>query len=329
MSMAELRALALALAACLLAEPSESFLGPPVPQHRRCRGERLDGRSSGAIAHTRLDVRPAAHSGLRRRAAAAAGAACGLRMQSQDPQWYAFQGYNLGKWAGTSMHIDPDSGDYSQPYVIRKYTLDVTEHAQDGGGEMGVEKMVAEATKILPALETTTNITPDDDFDATPDGAYSLDRREVKVADSTITASLVIEMSLPMSDDERVRCEVVYDADSKLSLIVLHEEVRMVAAPSEKSVKAPSKDKLSSKLGGDGAKTPAVSEPAAKPKVEPTVRAPLELNDIIGLGPPVSLSCSAPSTAMRVLKRLRILSTRCAYVYGGQDRPSDTGDERN
>jgi hypothetical protein len=309
--MAGLRAFSLALAACLLAEPSESFLGPPggavsaVLQHRRWRGELLD--RSGAIARNGPDEQPVTPSGLRK-AAVVTGAACGLRMQSQDPQWYAFQGYNLGKWAGTSMHIDPDSGDYSQPYVIRKYTLDVTEHTNDGGSEMGVENMVAEATKTLPALETTKTISPDDDFDATPDGAYSLDRRETKVADSTITASLVIEMSLPMSDDERVRCEVVYDVDSKLSLIVLREEVRMVAAPSDSSVRASSKDKLSSKIGGAGSKAPTASGPVATPKVEPTVRAPLELNDIIGVGlfvfPQSSLLRSAPSTAMRVLKRL-------------------------
>ena len=101
------------------------------------------------------------------------------------------------------MHIDPETGDYAQPYVIRKYLLDVTEVQNAEGGDSAVEKLVADATKTLPALDTTKLILPDDDFDATPDGAYSLDRREVSVADSSIKASLVVELSLPMSDDER------------------------------------------------------------------------------------------------------------------------------
>jgi hypothetical protein len=127
-------------------------------------------------------------------------------MQSSDPQWYAFQGYNLGKWSGTAIHIDPETGDYAQPYVIRDYTIEVTEHSAKEGdyaGQSGVEKLVSEASKTLPFLESTNTIVPDDDFDATPDGAYSLDRRQVKVPDTSTTASLVVEMSLPMSDDER------------------------------------------------------------------------------------------------------------------------------
>ena len=53
-----------------------------------------------------------------------------------------------------------------------------------------------EASKSLPVLESTKKVEPDDDFDATPDGAYSLDRREVKVDDTDLRASLVVEMSL-------------------------------------------------------------------------------------------------------------------------------------
>ena len=142
------------------------------------------------------------------RAGAGARAAGGVRMQSTDPQWYAFQGYNLGTWAGTAMHIDPETGDYAQPYVIRQYSLEVTEVQDKDGRESAVEKLVAEATKTLPALETSKTVAADDDFDATPDGAYSLDRRGVRVPDTSTTANLLVEMSIPMSDDER-ECPVL------------------------------------------------------------------------------------------------------------------------
>jgi hypothetical protein len=204
-----------------------------------------------------------------------------LRMQSTDPQWYAFQGFNVGTWAGTSIHIDPCTGDYAQPYIIRKYTLQVNEVKTKQGGDSAVEKLVAEATKTLPPLETTKIIAPDDDFDATPDGAYSLDRREVKVADTGLTASLVVEMSLPMSDNERVRCEVVYNSEYKLSLIVLHEEGRQVATSTSTKGSGgvpKSKTKLLSKLGAGEPNSAAALEPAPAA----SVRAPLELMDIVG-----------------------------------------------
>jgi hypothetical protein len=137
------------------------------------------------------------------RSGVGARAGSGVRMQSTDPQWYAFQGYNLGKWAGTSMHIDPKTGDYAQPYVIRTYSLEVTEVRDKDGRESAVEKLVAKASSTLPALEVSKTLVPDDDFDATPDGAYSTDRRGVRLPDTSTTANLLVEMSIPMSDDER------------------------------------------------------------------------------------------------------------------------------
>ena len=137
------------------------------------------------------------------RSGVGARAGSGVRMQSTDPQWYAFQGYNLGKWAGTSMHIDPKTGDYAQPYVIRKYSLEVAEVRDKDGRESAVEKLVSKASSTLPALEVSKTLAPDDDFDATPDGAYSTDRRGVRLPDTSTTANLLVEMSIPMSDDER------------------------------------------------------------------------------------------------------------------------------
>ena len=232
----------------------------------------------------------------------------GLRMQSSDPQWYAFQGYNLGKWTGTAMHIDPETGDYAQPYVIRQYTLEVTEHeVGEGGyaGQSGVERIEAAASKTLPSLAATKTIVPDDDFDATPDGAYSLDQRGVRIPDTDVTASLVVELSLPMSDDERVRCEVVYDNESKLRLIILREELRAgasAAVPAASSGGKPntgsggfassSGSKLSSKIGSSASKKggkPAEETPAATPTK--ATRAPLQLEDIVGtVSEQVSLS---------------------------------------
>ncbi|KAJ1475294.1 hypothetical protein T484DRAFT_1828947 [Baffinella frigidus] len=39
-----------------------------------------------------------------------------LRMNG-DPQWYAFQGFNLGGWKGRALHIDPSTGEYTAPFV--------------------------------------------------------------------------------------------------------------------------------------------------------------------------------------------------------------------
>eukprot|EP00802_Teleaulax_amphioxeia_P017574 Tamp_17735.p1 GENE.Tamp_17735~~Tamp_17735.p1 ORF type:complete len:386 (-),score=70.71 Tamp_17735:213-1268(-) len=187
------------------------------------------------------------------------------------------------------MHIDPETGDYAQPYVIRQYSLEVTEVQDKDGRESAVEKLVAEATKTLPALETSKTVAADDDFDATPDGAYSLDRRGVRVPDTSTTANLLVEMSIPMSDDERVRCELVYGADSELERIILREEIRIPAAPAAPAPGA-SQSKLSAKLGGDKQSKDDKEQKGKQngnnevniPVPERTIRAPLELGDIIG-----------------------------------------------
>ena len=92
-----------------------------------------------------------------------------LRMNG-DPQWYAFSQYNLGRWQGKALHIDPGTGEYVEPYIIRNYVLDVVEVER----ETAVERFIGEQNEMLnlePVAHETT-IRPDDDFDATIDGFY-------------------------------------------------------------------------------------------------------------------------------------------------------------
>jgi len=141
---------------------SDSFLVGAPPLHRRPHGIAPIGTPIASAPHARAVAMPLSCGGGRR-----PGALAGLRMQSSDPQWYAFQGYNLGKWTGTARHIDPNSGEYAQPYVVRKYSLDVNEVKTKEGSDAGVEKLESEASETLPALECSKTIVSDDDFDAT------------------------------------------------------------------------------------------------------------------------------------------------------------------
>ncbi len=43
------------------------------------------------------------------------------------------------------------------------------------------------------------------------------------------TARFCIEMSISVSEEERVRCTALYDFESKLSRVVLYEEQRVVS----------------------------------------------------------------------------------------------------
>eukprot|EP00960_Hanusia_phi_P042390 755470-Hanusia_phi.AAC.3 len=203
---------------------------------------------------------------------------CNLRKPSSlslkmngDPQWYAFSQYNLGRWQGKALHIDPTTGEYVEPYVIRNYVLDVIEVER----ETAVERFIGEPNEMLnlePVAHETT-IRPDDDFDATIDGFYSRDISMTSVPDYHNLAGLVIDMSIPINDEERVRCNVIYDKQYVLSRIILYEERRM---------KLPQKGPIgfgtqAQKKSGDSISVVKTN----KAKAEET-RPPLQFLDIVG-----------------------------------------------
>jgi hypothetical protein len=68
-----------------------------------------------------------------------------------------------------ALHIDASTGEYAPPYV-RDYTLDV----EDSGAETAEMNFRGLAGKTLEPVSAATTLAPDDDFDATMDGAYSV-----------------------------------------------------------------------------------------------------------------------------------------------------------
>ena len=69
---------------------------------------------------------------LQRRQLACARRSSVLRMQWRDEperlpfqkQWEAFQAYNMGRWKGRALHLNPETGEYVEPY-ISEMTVDV------------------------------------------------------------------------------------------------------------------------------------------------------------------------------------------------------------
>jgi hypothetical protein len=157
-----------------------------------------------------------------------------LRMQWMDsdelsqPQWSAFKAYNMGRWKGRCLHLSPETGDYIPPFS-NDYVLDIIELEE--GAQSAMQRLTA-GNVSAPRMSELT-ISANDDFACSDDGSYSLDRSLVSLSDVSgavgETARFCIEMSVAVSEEERVRCTALYDFESKLSRIVIYEEQRVVS----------------------------------------------------------------------------------------------------
>jgi hypothetical protein len=145
-----------------------------------------------------------------------------------QPQWSAFKAYNMGRWRGRALHISPETGDYLPP-CSNDYVVDVVELEE--GGQSATQRLTAGDVSAPRMSELT--ISANDDFACSDDGSYSLDRSLVSVSDLTgslgETSRFCIEMSLTVSEEERVRCTALYDFESRLSRIIIYEEQRVVS----------------------------------------------------------------------------------------------------
>jgi hypothetical protein len=169
-----------------------------------------------------------------------------LRMQLQwrdDPerlpfqkQWEAFQAYNLGRWKGRALHLNPETGEYMEPFLTEA-TVDVILMDE---GVQSAKQRVSLATKdgaelTAPRLSESV-ITVNDEFQSSDDGSYSYDSSLVSLPDVPGTFRFCIEMSLALSREERVRCLALYDFQSKLSRIVLYEEQRIQSTGAQRLI---------------------------------------------------------------------------------------------
>ena len=159
---------------------------------------------------------------------------CRPRMQWMDsdelsqPQWSAFKAYNMGRWKGRTLHLSPETRDYIAPFS-NDYVLDVFELEE--GAQSAMQRLTT-GNISAPRMSELT-LSANDDFACSDDGSYSLDRSLVSLSDISgavgETARFCIEMSVAVSEEERVRCTALYDFESKLSRIILYEEQRIVS----------------------------------------------------------------------------------------------------
>ncbi|KAJ1489096.1 hypothetical protein T484DRAFT_1744200 [Baffinella frigidus] len=115
------RALALAL---LMATAADAFYGVGVLPCSLKRGMPKLHLSSANLGRSAPLLRAAATSTRR----ASKGGLC-MQWKEEQPlpyqaQWEAFQNYNTGRWKGRCIHISPETGDYTEPY-IQDSTVDV------------------------------------------------------------------------------------------------------------------------------------------------------------------------------------------------------------
>ena len=173
-----------------------------------------------------------------------AGKAPGLRMQvqwSDEPerlpfqkQWESFSTYNLGRWKGKALHLDPVTGEYIEPFLVNTM-VDVM--PMDVGVQSAKQRVSLGGTDDGAPQMTETVITVNDEFQSSDDGSYSYDRSLVQVASlPEATFRFSIEFSLAISSAERVRCLALYDFQSKLSRIILVEEQRVQSTGAQRLI---------------------------------------------------------------------------------------------
>ncbi|EKX50683.1 hypothetical protein GUITHDRAFT_103276 [Guillardia theta CCMP2712] len=139
-------------------------------------------------------------------------------------EWEAFKNYNLGRWMGRALHISPQTGDYVPPFVT-EHSIDVVQLEE---GQQSAKQRLVVGNETSPRLSESV-ITVNDEFHCAEDGSYSYDSSLVSVPDVPGTARFCIEMSVALSEEERIRCLALYDFESKLSRIILYEEKRFVS----------------------------------------------------------------------------------------------------
>ena len=166
-----------------------------------------------------------------------------LRMQRQwndeperlpfQKQWEAFTAYNLGRWKGRALHLNPATGEYMEPYVT-EFTLDVNPME---AGIQSAKHLISVGGKndTVPQMSESV-ITVNDEFECSDDGSYSYDRSLFSIPDVPGTFRFCIEFSLALSRSERVRCLALYDFESKLSRIVLCEERRVMSTGGQRLI---------------------------------------------------------------------------------------------
>jgi hypothetical protein len=145
------------------------------------------------------------------------------------PCWKGFIDFHEGTWKGKALHIGADTADYVPPFVSPEYQIQVKHDSDRQAATFSC------SSEVPGLLQEGATIVASDEFDATEDGAYSLDREMVSIPGIPgPPMRLAIDMTLPITADERVRCSILYDSAGRLSRVVLFEETRLrgtVAAP--------------------------------------------------------------------------------------------------
>ena len=167
----------------------------------------------------------------------------GLRMQweNREPerlpfqkQWENFNNYNMGRWRSRALHLNPETGEYMEPFVT-EMTVNVMPMEE---GVQSAKQLVSIGdgnSTVVPKMSESV-VTFNDELECTDDGSYSLDRSLFDLPDVAGTFRFCMEFSLALSSQERVRCLALYDFESKLSRIVLYEERRMSSTGAQRLI---------------------------------------------------------------------------------------------
>jgi len=213
------------LAACLLTQVA-TFSTVPITLRK---SSSLDASPLASLY--RRGFQPSLHRDARRAPALKMQWKEGAEQLPFQPKWEAFQAYNMGRWKGKSLHISPFTGDYIEPFSS-DHVLDIVE--LEDGVQTATERMTL-GDDTAPRMSESV-ITINDDFQCSDDGSYSQDKSFVSVPDLDATARFCVEISLVISNSERVRCLAMYDFESKLSRLILYEEDRVVSTGAQRLI---------------------------------------------------------------------------------------------
>jgi len=187
----------------------------------------------GRVGRSPLPLAPA----VGRQLGGAPNSGVGLRMQWGSAEeliqekWASFKNYNMGRWKGRALHISPETGEYIKPFSTQ-HVADVMQLVE---GAQSAKMRTMCGNSSAPAMSEIV-ITINEDFECSQDGSYSRDLSFCEIPDVEGTCRFCIEMSLELSQSERVRCQALYDFESRLSRIIVYEEFRVVSTGAQRLI---------------------------------------------------------------------------------------------
>lgn len=147
-------------------------------------------------------------------------------MESFGADWDRFTARHLGDWHGRALALSPRDGSLLRACSYQLVTDSVALSRTNRSAVHVAASVVPEGAAPQPLL-TRYNL---DTFHCFADGSFSAEHfllgLQAFLPPGSPASSSAVELALPLSASERVRCFMLYDGTAELTAVVLLEEAR-------------------------------------------------------------------------------------------------------